>query len=136
MRFAGVFQPEIMSSSSIESWVEFWSVVYAIAKLPNREVAPANVASPWNLLLLAPKQLLLLAQSTSARQSWTHVTWLTIQLLKKDLINCREVQEQALAVVRQDWPQVIITCFITSSFWVLRSKLMKLLVISKAIFFF
>jgi hypothetical protein len=55
---------------------------------------------------LTPKQLLLLAQSTAPRESWTLVSTLLVQLMKAGLIRYKDVQEQAVAVVRQEWPQV------------------------------
>ena len=60
--------------------------------------------SIWQVL--TPKQLLLLAQSTSPRDSWTLVSTLLVQLIKFDLLRYKDVQEQAVAVVRQEWPQV------------------------------
>jgi len=66
--------------------------------------------SIWQVL--TPKQLLLLAQSTAPRESWTYVSTLLIQLMKTGLIRYKDVQEQAVAVVRQEWPQVNLFFFL------------------------
>lgn len=113
----GVFQPECVGSDSIGAWVDFWKRTYASvvspASTPSEESsndaagAPSSVSSShW--LIFAPKQLLLLAQSMSPRQSWCHVTVLILQLLRSDLVSFKQVQEQAVAVLRQEWPQVIL----------------------------
>jgi hypothetical protein len=65
---------------------------------------PGASTSIWQVL--TPKQLLLLAQSTAPRESWTLVSTLLVQLMKAGLIRYKDVQEQAVAVVRQEWPQV------------------------------
>jgi hypothetical protein len=105
----GVFQPESVGSQTIVAWVEFWSRAY-----PSRESSvpveteeqqpPGASTSIWQVL--TPKQLLLLAQSTAPRESWTLVSTLLVQLMKAGLIRYKDVQEQAVAVVRQEWPQV------------------------------
>ena len=67
-------------------------------------------SSPSGWLVFAPKQLLLLAQSTSSRLSWTQITTLIIRLLSSGLLLYKDVEEQAVAVVRQTWPQVLPFC--------------------------
>jgi len=105
---AGVFQPEIITGNTIASWAEFWSRAFPRAKLPNAQSSSSETPSSASILIVfAPKQLLLLAQSTSTRQSWDHITRLVIELFKKHLIRYRDIEEQAVAVVRQEWPHVI-----------------------------
>lgn len=105
----GVFQPESVGSDAIVAWVDFWCRTYSA----NETVSPETEEPPPGALIssslwqvLTPKQLLLLAQSTSPRDSWNHVTTLLLQLLKSGLVRYKDVQEQAVAVVRQEWPQV------------------------------
>lgn len=98
----GVFQPENIVSDDIRSWVEFWKRAFSIETINVSESSSSS--SLW--IVFAPRQLLMLAQSTSARQSWNHVSNLVVQLLKNGLLRYKDVQEQCLSVVRQDWPQV------------------------------
>lgn len=94
------------------AWVDFWKRTYskidvaATSTDPSDEAAPSTTGSnsPW--LVFAPKHMLLLAQSTSARQSWAHVSALVLLLLKSGLLRYEDVHEQAIAVLRQQWPQV------------------------------
>lgn len=105
----GVFQPESVRSDAIVAWVDFWTRTYSSAtsdSVVTEEVLPGALISASVWQLLTPKQLLLLAQSTSSRESWNHVTTLLIQLMKSGLVRYKDVQEQAVAVVRQEWPQV------------------------------
>ena len=106
----GVFQPESVGSQMIVAWVAFWSRTYpsneSVVTLETEEQPPGALMSTSAWQVLTPKQLLLLAQSTSPRESWTHVSTLLVQLMKADLIRYKDVQEQAVAVVRQEWPQV------------------------------
>ena len=78
-----------------------------MATLETEEQPPGALMSNTSIWqVLTPKQLLLLAQSTSPRDSWTLVSTLLVQLIKFDLLRYKDVQEQAVAVVRQEWPQV------------------------------
>ena len=107
--FVGVFQPECVGQDAIVAWVDFWCRTCPANETvsPETEEPPVGTlisSSVWQVL--TPKQLLLLAQSTSPRDSWNHVTTLLLQLMKSGLVRYKDVQEQAVAVVRQEWPQV------------------------------
>lgn len=114
MSLAGVFQPESVGSSAISAWVDFWCRTYPncdpISQAGGEPPGALISASVWQVL--TPKQLLLLAQSTSPRESWNHVSILLIQLMKSGLVRYKDVQEQAVAVVRQEWPRVCIPDFL------------------------
>lgn len=106
----GVFQPESVGSQTITAWVAFWCKTYPSVDPAETEEPvqpPGALISTCVWQVLTPKQLLLLAQSTSPRESWNHVTTLLLQLMKSGLVRYKDVQEQAIAVVRQEWPQVI-----------------------------
>ena len=112
-----MFQPDVINGRTIESWAEFWSRVFPLAKLPNSQSSSSSSevtevsemsSSAAILIVFAPRQLLLLAQSTSTRRSWDLVTRLVVELFKKRLIRYRHIEEQAVAIVRQDWPHVIL----------------------------
>ena len=93
----------------IRCWADFWKRTFAIETVPcgkSGEESSSSSSSSSLWLVFAPRQLLLLAQSTSARQSWNLISILVIQLLTSGLLRYKDVQEQCLSVVRHDWPQV------------------------------
>ncbi len=109
-----MFQPEVVTSDAILLWVDFWRRFYSPEKWngvqqtqpAEAEAVNASTPRPGVWLIFAPKQLLLLAQSTSPRLSWTQLTSLVLHLLKSRLIQYQEVAEQAVSVLRQNWPKV------------------------------
>ncbi|KAI9565452.1 hypothetical protein GHT06_009244 [Daphnia sinensis] len=111
-----VFQPESIGSQTIIAWVAFWCKTYpSVDGVETEEPVqpPGALISTCVWQVLTPKQLLLLAQSTSPRESWNHVTTLLLQLMKSGLVRYKDVQEQAIAVVRQEWPQELLGRFAT-----------------------
>ena len=98
-----MFQPEVVTSEAILLWVDFWRRVQQPAEA---EAVNASTPRPCLWLIFSPRQLLLLAQSTSPRLSWTQLTSLVLHLLKSSLIQYQEVAEQAVSVLRQNWPKV------------------------------
>uniref|UniRef100_A0A0P5J8S4 Codanin-1 n=1 Tax=Daphnia magna TaxID=35525 RepID=A0A0P5J8S4_9CRUS len=111
-----VFQPESVGSQTITAWVAFWCKTYPSVDPAETEEPvqpPGALISTCVWQVLTPKQLLLLAQSTSPRESWNHVTTLLLQLMKSGLVRYKDVQEQAIAVVRQEWPQELLGRFAT-----------------------
>lgn len=103
----GVFQPDCVEYDAIVAWVGFWTEIYStIESIATTDEPLGGLISSSVWQVLTPKQLLLLAQSASPRQSWGHVTTLLVQLMKSGLVRYKDLQEQAVAVVRQEWPQV------------------------------
>lgn len=109
---AGIFQPEIIELDILQTWVNFWKHFHPVeecldpceSRIETESHSSLEHSSMW--LIFVPKHLLLLAQSTSPRVSWSHLTYLLLQLLKSRLLHYKSVEEQAVAVVRQNWPQV------------------------------
>ena len=73
-----MFQPEVVTSEAILLWVDFWRRVQQPAEA---EAVNASTPRPCLWLIFSPRQLLLLAQSTSPRLSWTQLTSLVLHLL-------------------------------------------------------
>jgi hypothetical protein len=83
------FQPSLLTQETQLKFIQFWK------GFPNHDDRPR---------LLCPRNLLLLAQAPNSSASWKQLGSLVKNLIRERLMSLKELQEDCMILLRQDWP--------------------------------